>query len=247
MFVIQWAGHKDEKTAWTADDIWFTQEADHSIPLPWGFNILLNVCRLIAPSFYSDHVEDPVRPWTGCRMVCHVNLMNASEPVLPSPPDRGPDQKSTSNDDNQHDNEEEQHPHYNETAIRDTIAKHWSTAGVVENEFTNDKKTKKSSMKAQLMMKSASESEEAVSKERGRRRRKYFSSATKRQEFVLAPEQVYGCEFFSEQLDAWRMQLKMGISLDVASTVGNQPLRFILRSRDDPETIFFVVQLEYYP
>jgi hypothetical protein len=172
--------------------------------------------------------------------------MNASGTVLPSPPDCGPDQKeaATANNSNNNNNDE-QHPHYNETVIREIIANHWPAAGVIENEFINDKGTE-NVIKTQSMEK-ASESEEAVSKERGRRRRKHFSSVLKRQESVLAPERVYSCEFFSEHLDAWRMQLKMGICLDVASTLGNQPLRFILRSRDDPETIFFVVQLEYYP
>ncbi|KAI9595945.1 hypothetical protein BDF19DRAFT_421958 [Syncephalis fuscata] len=251
MFVIQWSGQylptkptggaKEEKTAWTADDVWFTQEVDRGIPLPWGFNILLNVCRLIVPSFYADHAVDPVRPWTGSRMVCHVNLMNASDPVLPSPPEIGP------SDENNDDGPSKEHPHFDEEAIQQIITDQWQPDGIVENDFIEQKKTKKKSIKSQLRPRKANRSEEEVSKTRGRQRRKHFHQEVERKNFELAPECVYSCEFFSDQLDPWRMNLKLGISLDVASTLGDQPLRFILRSRTNPEVVFFVVQLEYYP
>lgn len=77
-----------------------------------------------------------------------------------------------------------------------------------------------------------------------RHRRNWFLDENRRKAFTYHPDVVYSWDFFSPYVDVNRMQLKMGLTIDMSYYLDGQPLKYQARTRDGSIVFFeFVVGL----
>ena len=73
-------------------------------------------------------------------------------------------------------------------------------------------------------------------------RRQWFLNPEHRKRFIFDPDTIYSFDFASPYVDIGKMQLKLGINIDVEYYLGDQPVRYQCRSRDG-RTVFWTVEL----
>lgn len=74
-------------------------------------------------------------------------------------------------------------------------------------------------------------------------RRRFYLDAQRRKEFVFQPDTLYSFDFFSPYVDVNKMQVKLGIKIDLRYYLNDQPITYYARLRDDPDAILFKIEI----
>ena len=74
-------------------------------------------------------------------------------------------------------------------------------------------------------------------------RRRHYLDVQKRKDFTFQPDTLYSFDFFSPYVDVNKMQVKLGIKIDLRYYLNDQPITYYARMRDDPEKVLFRIEI----
>ena len=229
------------KHTWTADDVMFGTFFEKPLILPRGYSLALSLAKRIDSSMVAE-LNRP-DPFMCSPLICAMNLFCVQplwqsklslsaheenrkpkqEPLeLPQWPYGGDKQLSeqviTTLNEKRDEEESSGRDHTRRATVPDIAATH-----------NNEEEVKRKNQEDfSTHLKNATT------------RRSYFLKEEHRKHFVYHPDTLYSFDFFSPYVDLNRMQLKLGISIDVLGYLNGNPLRYQCRSRDGKVTFFTI-------
>lgn len=235
------------KHAWTADDVLFGTFFERPLTLPRGYSIALSLARRIDSSMVAE--LDRPDPYMCSPLICAMNLFHVqplwstvnitsgakqrtqgpSEIIeefglksgAPPRPEPLPMPKWEFGGKKQ---------------LSEQVITEWSGTGQAQAGLRHARHATLPDVMAGYSEKGHSLGHSAA------HRRSYFLKEEHRRRFIYHPDTVYSFDFFSPYVDLNRMQLKLGISIDVLYYLNGNPLRYQCRSRDGRVT-FFTIEL----
>ena len=257
-FSIQMSGRF--KKPWTGDEVMFGTWFDGKLTLPRGYSIALAFANQIDRSMV--HSVDTDQPYICSPLICAMNVVRY-DPVFKRSAmnDDGDDEKrtwtglepsdgaNTTADTKQSTQSQADTTKLSKTDTLDLPEWTWFNGERLEENLLASWPTWPSPPTSsfyeeqQFTGKSVADLSLDDSKA-ARHRRAWFLNEERRKKFVYHPDVVYSWDFFSPYVDVNRMQLRMGVTIDVSYYLNGQPLKYQARTRDGKVIFFeFVVGL----
>jgi hypothetical protein len=239
---------------WTADDVMFGTFFEKPLELPRGYSLALGIAKKIDPSMVA--VLDTDKPYMCSPLICAMNTAHIqplyanpvrrtismfAEPIRPQKEEPLHDVASRAAlDDNYAVEKPLTLPPWTYSGdapiLEENLMLNWPSWTTVPTASSFFRNPNSSLVRLSTATKGSSRNPPAAI------RRHWFLDEAHRKKFIYHPDTVYSFDFASPYVDLTKMKLKLGISIDVESYLGDQPIRYECRSRDG-KVLFFAVEL----
>jgi uncharacterized protein DUF1769 len=242
-FSLQMSGRF--KHAWTADDVLFGTFFERPLTLPRGYSIALSLARRIDSSMVTE--LDRPDPYMCSPLICAMNVFNVHPLWSTTNITNGTEAKARGPSEIIEEfgfksnaaprPEPLPMPRWEfggKKQLTEQVITEWYGTGQAQAGLRHARHATLPDIMADHLDKSRSLGHSAS------HRRSYFLKEEHRKRFIYHPDTVYSFDFFSPYVDLNRMQLKLGISIDVLYYLNGNPLRYQCRSRDGKVTFFTI-------
>lgn len=228
MFSFQFMGRfkptnsNHPKGYWTADDVQYVVQFDGPIKKSRSVSLVTKLVMMIDPSMELQYIHQETRPFVASYVFTACNTLSGHrvDPAVSAPGANAPkDQSKISTTDS---------PPLDPGP--------WVYSGETELTETLD-----------VLAPKVLENESGSSKKLVTRRRNHFNVPENRKSLELHPDLVIGCDLYNPNFNPASAQLEMSsrLKVDVTSVINNQPLRWVVRAKDRPDAVFFVLEVDY--
>ena len=247
---------------WSSDDVIFGTFFEQPLKLPPGYKIPLALAKKIDASMYGDFSLD--KPYMCSPLICAMNIARADPIILSSGSSHDNGAVSSFSHDAETTNSKS--PLYLpkwqysdgshiEENLMETVAS-WPESKLHHSHEEEDSDPLKEEELSQQNKRSGSlmgffsrtlSTKEMTSKKEPAavtpsQRRSWFLNQDHRRAYKFRPDTMYSFDFNNQYVDLTKMQLKLGITIDVSYYLNGNPMRYQMKSRDN-SVIFFTIEL----